>query len=463
MVLLSLLVGTVLAQTSAPKGGVTLGTLRRMVPADLRPRPGDAAAWSLLQKASAAPQVADTAQGLLEAWEKSSWDRSKEKYLVSRTEKTLEAYRPAFEALDQALEFPRWAHPRQPDSHVVNPSDMVQAEDTRVRSGLLWLPRALALRARLDIAKGQSDLAEKDLLKMRFLGEHICDMEWDDFAFFLGSAICTRVDRNVHLLAQGKLLPDDVVARLIRHSLAFPMHVKAAGCWRGELDSLGLGIFGAFDDPKLLTNKTLKREWEALVALVKDHPRPLNRSQTMKWLVDLYATQIANLKRPYQQRADIKMRIATITAGLPPILDNDFIEESQPKQLTRTQQNTMRLQLRRIDNPLGRYMIHLIAPNPDYLRAAFAAETRQDLELLATSAVVYQHRTGAWPKNLSELSATDGIEKPLRDPLTEAPFHYDRATLTVWSSGPDEDGKPDRRLRMPIEIKTPPAHSRLTD
>lgn len=475
---LNLLLGVALVPSGVPKGHVTMGELRRMVPADLRSHAGDAAAWPWIQKACNIPadlvlagptsgglngpeifadeKNGDTVQGLLAAW-----DDPKERDLIARTEKKLEGYQPAFEALDEALAFPRWAHPRLPDSHVVDPSDTLQSEDFSVRMNLRKLARAVVLQMRLEIAKGAADRAEQRLWKLRLLGERLCGMGWDDFAYLSGISICNIANRTLRLVAQERLLSDEAVIRLIRHSVAYPIRANLADSWRGELDSYGLATFAAFDDPQLLPGKALQAQWELLGSLLVKHPNALNRGQTMKWLTDLYGAQIANLRQPYSHRVDKDKRVTEITAGLPSLLQGDAFDDDEVKLPSRARQIVMRKQLRHIDNPLGRYMIQMVASGAGYLRAAFAAEARQNLESLAIAAIVYKHRTGTLPASLGELSAADGIDKPLRDPLTDTPFHYDRSI--VWSTALNEEGKPDTTLKIPIEIKTPSAPSRLKD
>lgn len=417
---------------------VTLGELRREIPADLRPAMGDVNAWKWVQLAGKLPRGGNSStprkeqiRALLDAW-----NRPGERDLVSRTRAALTEYQAPFAALDKALKFPHWGHPFRPDGYVPKMGDIADDTDFSVFAGLRSLAFASELQARLDLAQGKPALAEGRLLKARLLGERLCDMEYSDVSYLVGGAICSIAARSVHLFAQQGLLPIPALVRLNRHVLGYPIRLRATGASRGQLYGSSLLAFTLAKPPTTLGN------------LLTGHPNAMDRQMTMRWLVNLQRTEIANISGSFIRRADLNKRWTRIVNVLPPA----FSAVLDGKPLSTAEKDSLRRDLLKINNPVGRYIVSLVAPIADFARGANIQEARQDLESLATAANIHKRRTGVWPTTLNDLTPADGLPKPLRDPLTESAYRYDRATLTVRSIALDDDGSPIRSLRVSIVL-----------
>lgn len=444
-------------------GVVSLGSVRKLIPADLRIQHPDASTWPLLLQATKTKPTHFTdlfkklplGKGSAESPVRRDdvvllvklWNEKPSKALVGRSERVLASYRPQLAAMDKALAKPHWSQIGRPDSFIPRVFDFADDGLTfPVYAGLRPLTYAKILQAHLYLEKGDLAKAEAHLREARAIGEHLCEAEIGDMSYITGTGLCGSADNAVLQLAQRDRLPVPVMARIVRHMLGYPIRKVRAASLRGELNNQVVLTIAGMPDPKAVSSAEIRKSWGQVGEVMAAHPKPFDRVQATGWMVDLYRTQLANLDRSYLRQESVEAKEATIGAPLPKGLD----EITDGNKLNAKQLSDLKRSLAKIDNPVGRYIFTIMRVVPQLSRASFRAESRQDLLAIAVAANIHRRRTGAWPKTLFDLTTADGMPKFLKDPLTDAPFRYDAKALVVKSISLDNDGHPDRALNIRV-------------
>lgn len=207
-----------------------------------------------------------------------------------------------------------------------------------------------------------------------------------------------------------------------------------------DLETLG-GHFSGADSPE---DRHRKAYVAAFVELLRGHPRPFDRSQTIEEGERLYIDLLTYLRGPWRLPEFDAGEIQAVKelwceelypeAAAPDITCWNPLEPPAPERLA-----TAREALLRIENPAGKLLLARVLP---FIERASHFEDEADRE--ATRAVLalclHVTREGAHPETLAELVSEGFLPSEPIDPFTDGPLGWSRRKLALSSTGPAGDG-----------------------
>jgi hypothetical protein len=205
-------------------------------------------------------------------------------------------------------------------------------------------------------------------------------------------------------------------------------------------------------DAKLLLPK-LDAELDALQAgilgLLKDHPEPFDRAETVRLVALSHANEIENLKRPWaDQKPGPEARVLEDIAGWPEELSLSilkliplYVGRTHDEELSTEKLAKAREQLHKVHNPLGKHLIRdlLFGKQISESAARFRDRGRLEAARCTIAIYVYERKHGARPERLDQLVEAKILPEVPRDPFDGKPLRYSRDRGIIWSVG--RDGK----------------------
>ena len=228
------------------------------------------------------------------------------------------------------------------------------------------------------------------------------------------------------------LLPQEWSVYTLPSILRVPEHA--------DLETLG-GYFSGAESPD---DRHGKIYTAAFVELLRGHPRPFDRAQTVAEGERLYIDLLAYLRGPW--------KLPEFDAGEVQAVKEIWCEELYPEAAAPSttcwypldppapeRLATAREALLRYENPAGKLLLARILP---FIERGRHFEEEADRE--ATRAVLalrlHAARKGAYPETLAELVSGGILPSEPIDPFTDGPLGWSREELALSSTGPAGDG-----------------------
>jgi hypothetical protein len=239
-------------------------------------------------------------------------------------------------------------------------------------------------------------------------------------------------------------------------------------------------------DPLVNINPELDALKSDVLALLKGHPAPFDRAETVRLAALGYAAAVQNLQRPWpDQRPHPTASVLQEVAAWPeplalgPMSVAPLYLGHERKKVSAEELAKVREQLRRVRNPLGKHLLRdvLMAGPSGWTKAKLGSTARLEVARCIIAIRLYERRHGTAPAALDALVTARILPEVPRDPFDGQPLRYSRDRAILWSVGPDgkDDGgeKPDpaaglellNLLRPPgvPELPKPPRSSRGSD
>lgn len=205
-------------------------------------------------------------------------------------------------------------------------------------------------------------------------------------------------------------------------------------------------------DAKLLLPK-LDAQLDGLQAgildLLKDHPEPFDRAETVRLVALSHANQLENLKRPWaDQKPGPEARVLEDVAAWPDHLSLSilkfiplYVGRTDDEDLSAETLAKAREQLRKVHNPLGKHLIRDLLFGKQNSESAVRSRDRGRLEAARCIIAIYlyERKQGARPERLDDLVKAKILPEVPRDPFDGKPLRYSRERAIIWSVG--RDGK----------------------
>ncbi|AIE87474.1 hypothetical protein [Fimbriimonas ginsengisoli] len=141
----------------------------------------------------------------------------------------------------------------------------------------------------------------------------------------------------------------------------------------------------------------------------------------------LYSKMMENVSGDYRRfdpRAEAKVRQLASAVDEFPCPAEDTLEAFEFK-----------FKMNRIDNSFGRYLLGSHLSSDQLLAARMLSETTHELVRGELSLALYSRQFGHLPEDLSDLVHSKVIDRPLVDPYSGEPLHYDPKRRRLWSVG----------------------------
>lgn len=141
----------------------------------------------------------------------------------------------------------------------------------------------------------------------------------------------------------------------------------------------------------------------------------------------LYSKMMDNVSgnyRTFDPRAEAKARQLASAVNEFPCPAEDTLEAFEFK-----------FKMNRIDNSFGRYLLSSHVSSDTLLASRMYSEALHELTRGELSLALYSRQFGHLPQDLSDLVRSKLIKRPLVDPYTGDPLHYDPKRCRLWSVG----------------------------
>jgi hypothetical protein len=256
------------------------------------------------------------------------------------------------------------------------------------------------------------------------------------------------------LAALGRAAPsEEMCANGVRQDFSFLMLRMLADLPKERnLESVVAAIIDK-RRPKSPDVKEINPKLDALkadiLALLKDHPEPFDRAETVRLSVLSYANELDNLKRPWADRKpDPTAHISEEVAIWPERLSLSFLKllplylgRNDDEELSKANLGKAREQLHNVHNPLGKHLIRDLLCNKESSESAIRFRARGRLEAARCIIAInlYERTHGARPERLDDLVKAKILPEVPRDPFDGKPLRYSRDRAIIWSVG--RDGK----------------------
>lgn len=316
-----------------------------------------------------------------------------------------------------------------------------------------------AKKGTFELTRGKVEAAIDDFELALNLGLTVAEAEAPfEYAVMAGSLI-SRAYREIRDAAWHPKMTASGVERLIRilpesESLhrSFKASVKSDFYWfiRNEVMRLkGPGANSRADQDKSMSSRDYDSGWQQAddmaQTLLKDHPEPYDRKDTVIRAAALYQEMLDNIDRRWDQQTMIGETLGGLVAEWP-VLVLSGADSSHPA--VKAEVEKSRPGLLKAVNPYGRFAVwYFIQLSRQSVLIPF--RNRSDLEAtrLTLHLRKFEMENGRLPAQLTELGGMSGLAKLPDDPFTGTPFRYDPGRKRLWSAG--QNGKDDGGREAP--------------
>jgi hypothetical protein len=194
-------------------------------------------------------------------------------------------------------------------------------------------------------------------------------------------------------------------------------------------------------------NVELDARAAGILELLKGHPSPFDKEDTVRLTVECYLEALQHIKSPGElRRTALRRQLVNEAAAWPPELSlnaDDMVALVLGHKHSKVPADVLercRPQLRGLRNPLGRHFVSSLLPGGE-LRNYANTCTRMTAAGARLAICTYEQKTGALPAELGALVDAHIIEKLPRDPYGDT-LRYSMERHLLWSVGPNgvDDG-----------------------
>jgi hypothetical protein len=352
-----------------------------------------------------------------------------ERFSVTKAEQALKPLAPALAELERAMAKPVWQPPVRKGMGAVYPEFL----------GLRNLVRALALRARVRLEKGDAAGAVDDLLTAQRFATRLRKSEPVFIGWLVASACESTANRAARYLAWHPKMTRAALTRLDRE---WPRSEDAGATYAEALrvewrETIGCDLARTVSGPgapsPIRPGHPLYDVEHTVEEILRGHPHPFDRVGTVRTSAEILVTAIQAAERPWEPNR---------ASFVPP----DLVEGWPVKpdqldaitQLSAEQRKAAARRLRDVENPYGRFMAGMLLPILDEgYRVPFRLVAESRATRIVCDARLYaMAHNGALPMAIA----------PSPDPFGTGNLRYDRTRRVFWSVGPNgkDDGGRDR-------------------